>query len=134
MTFDRTQAAPSMTFDGFVKLADEKLREYEPLLRQKVMGTKPYNKSYSISLCRQVEEPVPNDSIKRIVCEVLDELLALDSGFWMSEPEIDRTVRIVLGGYEMQTVRNGNFNLTLTHGMAIASGKWHYTVSCSYVK
>src|SRR5664279_5458418 len=86
----RSEEVAAMTFDEVLETGKEKLLEYEPRLKGKVRGIRPYDRLKAKRVSERYEGSLSTarkEVIEQLVGSVLDKLIALTDGFWMSEPE-----------------------------------------------
>ncbi|HXM41603.1 MAG TPA: hypothetical protein VN924_10145 [Bryobacteraceae bacterium] len=124
-----------MSFDDVLEIGRRKLREYEPLLKEKIKGTKPFDKQLSRRLSRRYEASVlaaNPDIVESVIDEVLGGLVGLADSFWISQPEHDDTPSGVQDRPATQTVRHNDLTLTFTSGHDIKDNRSLLWVSCWY--
>ena len=75
--------------DEINQVAYDILMEYESRLKIKVRGAKPYDGQNAKRIARHYKDSLlpGRGMVEVMVRGVLDELLALNDGFWISEPE-----------------------------------------------
>jgi hypothetical protein len=119
-----------MTFPEAVEIARRTLTEYEPRLGGKLKGCRPYTNS---AKPLKKEPPykgslsiAPEGDIESAVCAVLDQLLNLDGGFWMSEPQPMQP-----GNAEVATVAHNDLRLRLSYRYEVAPD---YRTYCLWVE
>ena len=124
-----------MSFDDILEIGKQKLLEYEPLLKEKVKGTKPSDKHLSKPLSRMYETSLSAanpDVIESVIEEVLGALVSLEDAFWVSEPPDGDTPVAVHDRPVTQTVRHHDLSLTFTSGHKIKDNRSFLLVSCWY--
>ena len=124
-----------MTFADAVEIGNKKLQEYEPRLKERIKGSKPFDRRHSRCLAEFYYGYLAGakpDAIERVIVSVLERLTKVSGSFWMSEPESE-TPPPDQRGYDMQTVRHGDLNLTFSYGHDIKDDASRLWVSCWYV-
>jgi hypothetical protein len=79
-----------MTWEEVLEIGERKVAEYEPRLKAKIKGIKPYNNSYSKPLSDRYDGSVLSatpDFIGERIGYLLEKLIKLDGTFWMSAPD-----------------------------------------------
>jgi hypothetical protein len=124
-----------MSFDDILDIGERKLLEYEPLLKDKVKGTKPFDKHLSKPLSRLYEVSLlaaNPDVIESVIDELFGTLVSLKGSFWMSEPGHADTPGGLQDRPVTQTIRGDHLSLTFTSGHNIKDNSSRLWISCWY--
>jgi hypothetical protein len=118
--------------DEISQVGDNILIEYESRLKTRVRGARPYDHLYTKRIARDHKDPLlpGSDKVEEMVRGVLDDLLALNDGFWMSEPA-NEAVRLQDPTVHWTIERSG-IKLTFDHEHYTYEDQQQLWVKCWY--
>ncbi len=118
--------------DELSQIGDSVLMEYEPRLKERVRGVRPYNGLYAKQIAQYYKDSLlpGRADVELKVRSVLDELVAQDDGLWMSEPDNEALSR--QNSTQRWMIERSGVQLTFQYGYDIETDQQQLCVKCWY--
>ena len=121
----------NMTFPEVLTIGTACLEKYDSRLKKQVKGKRPFSRSASV-IKRKHDFPccsfsfATKEEIEQVIDQVLEELIGLENGFVVSEPQPVRP------GIQEDTVSHNDVSLSFTYGSNVMENLEVLWVSCWY--